>query len=105
MKPIALALVLASVYFAACGGDDTPAKMDAQGSGSGSGSGGAFGATCVTVTDTGSTECTSGVCTNSFNQTGPVCSQKCTMLMATDPSCPSGSNGQKFCNMKGYCKP
>jgi len=103
MKPIALALVLASVYFAACGGDDAPTKMDAAGSGS-AGSG-AFGASCTTVTDTGSTECASGVCTDSFNMTTPKCSQKCTMLMATDPSCPSGSNGQKFCNMKGYCKP
>ncbi|HEY6038883.1 MAG TPA: hypothetical protein VIV58_31590 [Kofleriaceae bacterium] len=105
MKAIALAVVLASVYFAACGGSDTPTKMDAQGSGSGSGGSGAFGASCTTVTDTGSTECASGVCTDSFNMTTPKCSQKCTMLMATDPSCPSGSNGQKFCNMKGYCKP
>lgn len=106
MKRIACAVLLASVVIAACGGDDTPTKMDAAGgSGSGSGSGsGAFGAACTTVTDTGSTECASGVCTDSFNMTAPECSQKCTMLMATDPSCPSGSMGQK-CNAKGYCRP
>lgn len=64
---------------------------------------GAFGATCTTVVDTGSTECTSGVCTNSFDMVGhPVCSQKCP---AGDGStCPSGSMGMK-CNMQGYCRP
>ncbi|HET9993600.1 MAG TPA: hypothetical protein VFQ65_33915 [Kofleriaceae bacterium] len=104
MKPLALAVVLASVYFAACGGDAPPTKMDAAG-GSGSGSGsGAFGAACTVVTDTGSTQCASGVCTDSFNMTTPLCSQKCTMLMMTDPSCPTGSMGQK-CNAKGYCRP
>jgi hypothetical protein len=98
MKSTALALVLASIPVIGCGGDDTPTKMDA-----GAGSG-AFGAACTTVTDTGSTECASGVCTDSFNMTAPECSQKCTMLMATDPSCPAGSMGQK-CNAKGYCRP
>lgn len=97
-------ILLFALLLAGCGGDDTPTKMDAAG-GSGSGSGsGAFGAACTVVTDTGSTECASGVCTDSFNMTAPECSQKCTMLMATDPSCPSGSMGQK-CNMKGYCRP
>jgi hypothetical protein len=64
---------------------------------------GAFGAACTTVVDTGSTECTSGVCTNSFDMIGhPVCSQKCT---AGDGStCPSGSMGMK-CNQQGYCRP
>jgi hypothetical protein len=62
-----------------------------------------FGAECTTAVDTASTECDSGVCTNTFDQIGhPVCSQKCT---PSDPtSCPAGSEGQK-CNMKGYCKP
>lgn len=62
-----------------------------------------FGAKCTMVSDS-STECTSGVCTDSINQLGIVCSQKCTMLNMTDPSCPNGSMGQK-CNMKGYCRP
>jgi hypothetical protein len=100
------AILLFAVALAACGGDDTPTKMDAaggSGSGSGSGSGAAFGAACTTASDT-STECASGVCSDSFNQTSPLCSQKCTLLMMTDPSCPSGSQGQK-CNMKGYCRP
>jgi hypothetical protein len=64
---------------------------------------GAFGATCTVVSDT-STECTSGVCTNTINQLGIVCSQKCTMLNAIDPTCPNGSMGQK-CNLQGYCRP
>ena len=102
MKPIAVALVLASVYFAACGGDDAPTKMDAQGSGSGIHNA-AFGSACTVASDT-STECASGVCTNSIDMTAPVCSQKCTMPMMTDPSCPTGSMGQK-CNSKGYCRP
>jgi hypothetical protein len=63
-----------------------------------------FGATCTVVSDM-STECASGVCTNSFNMLPtPVCSQKCTMLGTTDTTCPNGSMGQK-CNMKGYCRP
>ncbi len=99
MKILLFALVLAG-----CSSNDPAPKMDAAaGSGSGHGSG-AFGAACTTVTDTGSTECASGVCTDSFNMTAPECSQKCTMLMSTDPSCPSGSMGMK-CNMKGYCRP
>lgn len=62
---------------------------------------GEFGASCMTVTDTGSTECDSGVCTSAFDQLPtPVCSQKCT----DSSSCPEGSEGKK-CNMKGYCKP
>ena len=63
----------------------------------------AFGATCVTPSDM-STECMSGVCTNSFDMLGySICSQKCTMLMAIDPSCPAGTS--QMCNKKGYCKP
>lgn len=82
---------------AACSGDTTT-PIDAAG-----GSAGAFGAACTAVKDTGSTECTSGLCTDSFDQIGhPVCSQKCTAGDGT--TCPSGSEGMK-CNMKGYCKP
>lgn len=63
---------------------------------------GAFGAPCTTVSNM-STECTSGVCTNTIDQLGhPVCSEQCTY--GNDSTCPSGSSGQK-CNMKGYCKP
>jgi hypothetical protein len=52
-----------------------------------------------------STECASGVCTNSFNMLPtPVCSQKCTVLGGSDASCPQGSMGQK-CNAQGYCRP
>jgi hypothetical protein len=70
----------------------------------GSTSTGEFGSTCSTVVDTGSTECDSGVCTDTFDQIGhPVCSLKCTVA---DPSvCPAGADGTKKCNMKGYCKP
>ena len=63
-----------------------------------------YGSKCVTASDT-STECATGVCTNSFDSLGySVCSAKCTMLMATDPSCPA-TPGMQFCNKKGYCKP
>ena len=63
-----------------------------------------FGAKCGSASDM-STECTSMVCTNTFDQLGyNVCSQKCTVLQGTDPSCPMGSGMQK-CNQKGYCKP
>ena len=81
----------------ACGSSNPPAA-DAPKAGSA-----AFGAACTVVTDTG-TECAGGVCSDSFNMTAPLCSQKCTLLMMTDPSCPTGSMGQK-CNMKGYCRP
>jgi hypothetical protein len=112
---------LALVLLAACGGStttpDAPAVIDGppgvidaphlidagSGSNPGSGGSGAFGATCTTDSNT-STECASGVCTDSFGQLGTVCSQQCTMLNATDPSCPNGSMGQK-CSMKGYCRP
>ena len=103
MKTLA---VLAALLLAACSTDATaPTTPDAAGSGSGSGSGSGlpFGATC-TVTSDMSTECASGVCTNSFDQLGhDICSQKCTMLMAKDPTCPAGTS--QNCNMKGYCKP
>ncbi len=63
-----------------------------------------YGATCVTASDM-STECATGICTNTFDTLGySVCSAKCTMLMATDPTCPT-SAGSQFCNKKGYCKP
>ncbi len=95
LKTIAVALL-----FAACTADAPPPPVD---SGTGSGTNLPFGAACTTASDT-STECASGVCTDSFDQSAqPVCSQKCTMLQTTDPSCPSGTS-QK-CNLKGYCKP
>ncbi|HEU4732907.1 MAG TPA: hypothetical protein VFT22_33665 [Kofleriaceae bacterium] len=63
----------------------------------------AFGEACTTVSNT-STECQSGVCTDSFDMIGhPVCSQLCTAGM--NDSCPVGTSGMKFCNMKGFCKP
>ena len=65
---------------------------------------GSFGAACTTVSDT-STECTSGVCTNTINMIPhPVCSKKCTVLGGTDPACPAGTMGTK-CNQMGYCRP
>ncbi len=65
--------------------------------------GGAFGQACATVTDT-STECATGVCTDSIDMAGhPVCSEKCTT--GNDATCPLGSTGVAFCNGKGYCKP
>ena len=96
MKYLLASLALA---FAACAGDAPPAQPDAH-----LGSNVPFGGTCSVVSDT-STECTTGVCTDSFDMAAtPLCSQKCTVLGGTDPSCPSGSMGQK-CNKKGYCKP
>ncbi|HEX5060492.1 MAG TPA: hypothetical protein VFV99_14090 [Kofleriaceae bacterium] len=78
-------------------------KADAAAGGDGPAAG-TFGAACTTVSDQ-STECMSGVCTNTFDQLGhPVCSQKCTVLQGTDPTCPMGPSNQK-CNMQGYCKP
>jgi len=57
----------------------------------------------MTPTNT-STECMSGICTNSFDMLGhSVCSQTCTFGM--NDTCPAGSMGTKMCNMKGYCKP
>ena len=62
-----------------------------------------FGATCTTPSNT-STECASGVCTNSFDMLGhSVCSQMCTFGM--NDTCPAGMSGAKMCNMKGFCKP
>ena len=88
---------LLAVALAACTGSaPAPAQMDAPANQ-------AFGAKCGAATDT-STECASGVCTNSFDMLGySICSQKCTMFMAIDPSCPSGTS--QMCNKKGYCKP
>jgi len=93
MKQLALGWMMALGLFVACSSDDDPSGPEPR----------KFGAECTTVTDTGSTECDSGVCTNTFDQIGhSVCSQKCTVGDPT--SCPTGSEGQK-CNMKGYCKP
>jgi hypothetical protein len=89
MKLLYGCLVIATL---ACAGDP-PAAPDP----------GAFGAECTAVVDTGSTECDSGVCTNTFDQIGhPVCSARCTPPDGS--TCPEGSEGKK-CNMKGYCKP
>jgi len=94
-----IAIVLSA---AACtSGDSSPPADAASGDGPAAGT---FGAACTTVSDQ-STECTSGVCTNSFNQIGyPVCSQRCTVPQGTDPTCPMGPSNQK-CNPQGYCKP
>jgi len=95
MKTLVLAL-----FVAACSSDAPPGPtVDAAPAGTNL----AFGATCNIPSDT-STECMSGICTNSFDQLGhAICSQKCTVLGGTDTTCPSGTS-QK-CNMKGYCKP
>jgi hypothetical protein len=93
-----VACSVAAVVIAAC--SKSPAAADAAIHNA------PFGAKCTMVVDSGSTECASGTCTNSFNMlTYDVCSQLCTMFMMMDPSCPVGSNGMRFCNMKGYCKP
>ena len=91
MKYLACAwLVLAAL---ACAGDSPSEPAP-----------GTFGAACTTVTDTGSTECQSGVCTNTFDMAGhPVCSVKCATPDASN--CPAGADGTMKCNMKGYCKP
>jgi hypothetical protein len=97
---LAVAFACAGAGAVACG-SGTPLPADAaidakQGLG--------FGSACTTVSDT-STECTSGVCTNTFNQSPtPLCSQKCTILGGSDATCPVGSMGQK-CNQQGYCRP
>ena len=98
------AFLLAITLSVACGSSNTP-SVDAKGSGSGSGMGTlGFGSDCTTVSDM-STECASGVCTNTFNMfPTPVCSKKCTMLGGSDSTCPVGSMGQK-CNQQGYCRP
>jgi hypothetical protein len=93
---------LFAISLVACGSSTTPPAPDSPKMGSGSGAG--FGSDCTVVSDT-STECASGVCTDSFNMfPTPVCSQKCTVLMGSDATCPVGSMGQK-CNEKGYCRP
>jgi hypothetical protein len=92
-------LVAFALALCACGSSSEPSNVD------GAAVDGSlpFGAHCNVVSDM-SSECASGVCTNTFDMLGIVCSQKCTMLQATDPSCPVGSMGQK-CNLKGYCRP
>ncbi|HEY1816879.1 MAG TPA: hypothetical protein VGG74_31240 [Kofleriaceae bacterium] len=98
-------LVAAFCAATACNSGNSP-SVDAAGSGSGSNHGSiAFGSACNTVSDM-STECASGVCTNTINQDPtPVCSVKCTMIgSADDAECPNGSMGMK-CNGMGYCRP
>jgi hypothetical protein len=96
MRILALAFV-GALSLVACSGDDgSPPPID-----SASGSA-AFGGTCSAVSDT-STECQSGVCTDSFEQLGVVCSVKCDAT-GTGSECPAGSMGMK-CNQKGYCRP
>ena len=97
-------LTLSVTVAVACSSGSNPPPVDSAGSGSGSGSALGFGSDCTTVSDT-STECTSHVCTNTFNMfPTPVCSQKCTVLGGSDTTCPTGSMGQK-CNQQGYCRP
>jgi hypothetical protein len=87
-------LVALLLTFAGCSGSAPPAP-DGPAPGT-------FGATCTVVSNT-STECQSGVCTDSINMLPhPVCSQTCTF--GNDSTCPAGSMGPK-CNMKGYCRP
>lgn len=51
-----------------------------------------------------STECNSGVCTDTIDMVmHPVCSQQCTFGM--NDTCPAGSTGAKMCNKKNFCKP
>ena len=105
------AILFAIALCAACSSNDSTPPVDAAQpvdakplTDAAAGSGAAFGAQCTTVSDT-STECASGVCTNTFNQfPTPVCSQKCTVQGGTDPTCPVGSMGQK-CNQQFYCRP
>jgi hypothetical protein len=84
------------LFVGACSGDAPPGADATPAAG-------AFGAACVTVSNT-STECTSQVCTDSIDLVmHPVCSQQCTFGM--NDSCPAGSTGAKTCNRKGFCKP
>jgi hypothetical protein len=86
------------IALAACAGKAPPPSPDAGAPITNA----PFGATCTVVSNM-STECTSGVCTDSIDMLGhPVCSVQCTY--GDNSTCPSGSSGQK-CNMKGYCKP
>jgi hypothetical protein len=92
---LALSLVLC-----ACSSDSPSPAPDASGPAPGT-----FGAACTTVSDT-SSECMGKPCSNSFDTLGHnACSQSCTLLMQSDPSCPIGADGTKKCNIKGYCKP
>ena len=92
MKKLALGWMLLIGVLVACSDDEDTGPAPR-----------AFGAACTTAVDTGSTECDSGVCTDTFDMIDhPVCSLKCVTIDPT--TCPTGSEGQK-CNMKGYCKP
>jgi hypothetical protein len=101
MKQLLCAFALA---LAACAGQAPPSNPDAAVPSADGRMNEPFGAVCTVPSDT-STECASGVCTNSFDMlTTPECSQKCTVLGGIDTTCPVGSMGQK-CNKKGYCRP
>jgi hypothetical protein len=90
-------LVASILALVACSSGSSSPKPDAGGPAPGT-----FGATCTVVSNM-STECNSGVCTDTVDMAGhPVCSQQCTF--GNDSTCPSGSMGMK-CNMKGYCRP
>ena len=102
VKPFLLSALLALA--AACTGSESTPTIDGAAMETEDGGLKAFGQPCTTPSDM-STECESGVCTNSFDMlTTPVCSQKCTVLGGNDPTCPVGSMGQK-CNRQGYCRP
>jgi hypothetical protein len=90
MKKVALAAALLLALLVACTDDEEITNA-------------AFGAMCTKVSDT-STECASGVCSDAFDQLPTaVCSQKCPP--GDGSTCPAGADGQKRCNMKGYCRP
>jgi hypothetical protein len=92
-------LLVWSFALCACSGSTPPPGPDAGGPAPRT-----FGAACGSASNN-APDCDSHVCTDSIDTAGhPVCSQSCTLLKATDPSCPNGSMGQ-LCNMKGYCKP
>ena len=95
MRLLALMLAVGAAFAVACAGKSPPSPDAATGLG--------FGSSCTVVSDM-STECASGVCTDSINQLPtPVCSVKCNTA-GTGSDCPVGSMGQK-CNAKGYCRP
>ena len=96
-RPAMRPLFACIIALAACAGEAPPPGPDAAPI-----TNGPFGATCTVVSNT-STECASGVCTDTIDILGhPVCSEQCTY--GNNSTCPSGSTGQK-CNMQGYCKP
>lgn len=104
MKHLIALAALALAFTAACEGGTPVSNPDAGAPPGDARTNEPFGAVCTIVSDS-SSECTSSVCTNTFDMfTTPVCSQKCTVLGGIDTTCPNGSMGQK-CNKKGYCRP